>query len=177
MTSQLPNATIDFLDHSSNITVNDLYVFLGEDFNFYIRDINGNIIYPNFNNLHNTNLAPSIIRFLSDISMQYITGTYFLNFSAVEHAYSPRIEYNNIVLSPQKWNINLNKGLNFNDFILKIKQFSKTYELDEEFYLVYEDQRLYINLNSTISQYTLYTEYKKERDFRVRRIRRRIRFF
>lgn len=162
MTSQLPNATIDFLNHSSNITVNDLYVFLGEDFNFYIRDINGNIIYPNFNNLHNTNLAPSIIRFLSDISMQYITGTYFLNFSAVEHAYSPRIEYNNIVLSPQKWNINLNKGLNFNDFILKIKQFSKTYELDEEFYLVYEDQRLYINLNSTISQYTLYTEYKKK---------------
>ncbi|SCU36927.1 thiopeptide-type bacteriocin biosynthesis domain protein [Staphylococcus xylosus] len=161
MTSQLPNKVIDFSSHYSDIKVNDLYVFLGEDFNFYIRDINGNLIYPNFNNLHNTTLAPSIIRFLSDISMQYITGTYFLNFSTIEHAYSPRIEYKNIILSPQKWNIKLDKGLNFDDFILKIEHFSKIYELDEKFYLVYEDQRLYINLNSRISYYTLYTEYKK----------------
>ncbi|WP_341637022.1 thiopeptide-type bacteriocin biosynthesis protein [Staphylococcus casei] len=162
MTSQLPDKIINFSNYYSNTIIDDLYVFLGNDFNFYIRDKKrSELIYPSFNNLHNTNLAPSIIRFLSDISTQYITGTYFLNFSATDHAYSPRIEYANIVLSPQKWNINLKEGLDFENFILNINKFSKIYNLDAQFYLIYEDQRLYINLNSIISQHVLYAEYKK----------------
>ncbi|MDE9751762.1 lantibiotic dehydratase [Staphylococcus delphini] len=167
MTSNIPSKVIDFSNPNASVTSNDLYVFLGEDFNFYIRDIKGNILYPNFNNMHNTNLAPGIIRFLSDISMQYISGHYFLAYFITEQAYFPRIEYENLVLSPRKWNVKLESSLDFNMFISRINEFSKTYDLDEEFYLVYEDQRLYINWKYNISQYILYNEYKKGKNLEL----------
>ncbi|SUJ98568.1 thiopeptide-type bacteriocin biosynthesis domain protein [Staphylococcus agnetis] len=160
MTSTTNKDSITLVDFKSKIK--DLYVFLGEDFNFYIKDKNTQkIIIPNFNNMHNTDFAPSIIRFLSDISLQYSTGGLFLDFSMLGSVYSPRIEYRNIVLCPQKWNVNLKKNLNFNSFFEFFNEFSHSYKLPEKFYIIKDDHKLYLNLKHELSKVILYQEYKK----------------
>lgn len=162
MTSIIPNNIIDFVNTEKCTNINDLYIFLGEDFNFYIRNKQTQkLIYPEFNNMHNTNLSPSIIRFLSDIGMQYHSGTYFLSYFATEHAYSPRLEYKNIVLSPQKWNINFEKGLSYDKFNAKLNEFGEKFRLDNQFYVINEDHKLFIDINYGISRRILYSEYKK----------------
>lgn len=160
MTSITNQDSINLVGFNSKIK--DLYVFLDGDFNFYIKDKNNQkIVIPNFNNMHNTDLAPSIIRFLSDISLQYNTGGLFLDYSIIGSVYSPRIQYRNIVLCPQKWNMKIKSGLNFDAFFMVFKEFAEKYKLPKELYIIKDDHKLYLNLNYELSKIILHQEYSK----------------
>lgn len=177
MSSTFSSDAIDFLGVEGNLNIEDLYVCLGEDFKFYIKDKQtGNIIFPDFKDMHNTNLSPVVIRFLSDISLQYSTGGYFLNYSATEHAYSPRIEYKNVVLSPRKWHMNFPKKLNFDAFLNELKKFKELYNLDIVFYIINDDHKLYIDTRFDISLQILYDQYKKQEILEVEEVEEELSF-
>lgn len=177
MSSTFDTEVIDFLGDNGNIKIQDLYICLGEDSNFYIKDKKTkDIIFPDFKNMHNTNLSPAIIRFLSDISLQYSSGGYFLNYSATEHAFSPRIEYKNIVISPRKWHMNFEKNLDFKNFKNKLSIFKGTYNLDSTFYVINEDHKLYIDINYDISLQILYEQYKRQDVLEVEEVEEELSF-
>ena len=106
----------NYIDEENLIEIKDVVVCA--DLNrFYFKSIKHQkeIIFVSSHVL-NHQKAPNIIRFMRDISYESCTPWVIFSLGELSKlTYIPRIEYSNIIISPQTWKIN-KYSLNFENF-------------------------------------------------------------
>lgn len=150
--------------------ISDLYVYLGDDFNFYlVSNSNNKILIPRFSNMHNTDISPIIIRFFNDIRNQFNTGWSSIRSYQNEQLYNPAVFYKNIVISPKTW---IYKSMSqssekFETFCSEFSDYSKKMKIPEKFYLLENDGRVYIDISDELALQILYKEYMKNKKIEI----------
>ncbi|WP_426704501.1 thiopeptide-type bacteriocin biosynthesis protein [Staphylococcus shinii] len=153
---------IDILGEKSNITLNDMYVFLGEDLKLYLRDSKSlGVLVPQIQDMHNTQLSPAVIQFIEKIINQYSTGWSDIINLGNNLPYLPRVVYKNVIISPKVWNVQLSNYKSFEEFTYLFQEFKENMQIPEDFYYVFGDSKLYINTKEEVSMYSFYKEAKK----------------
>lgn len=150
--------------------LSDLYIYLGEDFNFYIvSNSSKKILIPRFSNMHNTDISPIIIRFFNDIRNQFNTGWSSIRSYHSEESYNPGVRYKNIVISPRTWNYELpsRKEEKFEEFITNFLDYSYKMKVPNKFYLLENDGRVYIDIKDEIGLQILYKEYLRNKKLEI----------
>ncbi len=152
---------------SEIIPMNDIYIGLRYN-NFYIYWAKRKKeILVKSNSMLNYKYFPDIIRFLIDASeSKYPVLHQFDWKNAGRMPFLPRIEYNNIILSPARWNIN---SFTFEKSDLNdLKSFSKTLEkwrqewlVPEKVFIRFMDNRLLIDMKTDKHVELLYSSLKK----------------
>ena len=98
--------------------------------------------------------APNIVRFMREVS--YERDRFWSNFKILELSnitYIPRIEYEEIIISPKSWNLTLNSLRtlkdNFDiqkDFIMIFKIWKKTWNVPDFINITYADNRILLDI-------------------------------
>lgn len=165
---------IDLIGNSQEykkIDLKDLFITItGEKVSLYSKKLN-KIVIPIFSNAYNYDypISSPLFKFLLDIQYQYETDELFgidtkkyLNFFRK----IPRVQYKNIILSPQTWIVHINDFFgakkdietaikNFNSNVSKIK-------LDRYFQIIQGDIEQLIDTNNSYSVFIFLNELKKK---------------
>lgn len=123
------------------------------------------------NNMYNLLLQPNIYRFLLEIANEGEINCFDLPWKYIYQYFKhiPRIEMGDIVLAQEQWFVSANdlklfdSGCKEEDFRQSFEQYRRENMLPEEVYLVEEDNRILLNLNSSISLRILWDEIKKKK--------------
>jgi thiopeptide-type bacteriocin biosynthesis protein len=121
----------------------------------------------------NPKLAPPILKTLLDISRaryQDFGTTFWAQFNSM--TFTPRIRYQNIVLSPKTWRINervLGKGSleNFDKLISLLKILFEQLNVPERFYLVSADRKLMLSKNIQAHWQILVESYQEVKEILI----------
>lgn len=163
-----PNPIIDnvkfksiFFDKQTSFT--DIFVFLGEDLNFYLKNLkNGETFIPKISDMHNTQYSPNLIDFLSKVENQFIQEYWNIENYLSDYTFLPRIVYKNIIISPRKWKINfLEKIENYSQFIKIFLAKKDELLIPNRFYIQQADLKIYIDLENERCMEILFKESKK----------------
>ncbi|MBO4814380.1 MAG: lantibiotic dehydratase family protein [Muribaculaceae bacterium] len=152
------------LDEEHRIPINDLLVSVkGGRIVLRSRKL-GKEVVPRLTTAHNysQNKLTPVYRFLCNMQQQ--TGRMSLNFSwqGLEQAFDhlPQVRYKNIILKPAQWNI-IRKELPFKQNPLDmefVESWRKKLELPRRVLLVSGDNKLPIDLNSSLSVQAMLSE-------------------
>nr|WEZ47629.1 lantibiotic dehydratase [Bacillus subtilis] len=152
-------------DNKHSIALSDLYV--GSTYNFiYLKSKKlDKIIIPKLSHMFNYSMVPKVYRFLVDIGVQYQKQWSNIDSFFYDAPIKPRVIYNNIVLSPKKWNLNksiipfeCDSGEKFHYYI---KDWKKRYKVPDFIYLIEFDNKLLLNLENISHIKIIYNEFKK----------------
>ncbi len=122
------------------------------------------------NNMYNLLLQPNIFRFLLEITNEGEINCFDLPWKYIYQYFKhiPRIELGDVVLAEEQWFVSLS-DLSFLDKKVNHEAFQKAFEkykrennFPEEVYLVEEDNKITLNLHSSISLQILLDELKKK---------------
>ena len=163
---------LSYVNQTSNaISLKDLNIGLKNGHLYLIDKKSRKVILPRITTAHNYNLSSfSIYTFLGDLQHQHYFSSLSFNWGYFESLfqYTPRAIYNDIILKPATWKFNKqdisylsHSKLSREDFLNLIKE----YNLPEIFYIVKEDQYLYIDSTSEIAHLTFLDEVKKYSEF------------
>lgn len=167
---EIPYLAKSAVKEENRIHLKDLYISV---FNNRIilksKKLNKEII-PKLSNSHNFNYnSLPVYHFLCDLQNQYFEKTFFgIDFGELSNQYKfiPRIEYNNVVLSPARWQFTKTETKIFsksNNDIEKLKiffAFKNEFEIPDIFYLSEGDNDLLIDTNKEIAILTFIEEIK-----------------
>ncbi|MBJ8031169.1 lantibiotic dehydratase [Bacillus pseudomycoides] len=142
-------------DESHVIPLSDLYIGAAHNhFYIYSKKLDREII-PTTSHMLNTQLGPSIFRFLSDIIQEREGSWSKINFGKLEDSpMLPRIRLGKVILSPARWllkhdflNVNNNS---FTEWTHAFKEWQKNWNVPQYIYLVEFDNRLLLDLNNPL---------------------------
>lgn len=143
------------------LTPSDLYLSIkGNSILLRSKRLNKKIL-PRLGNAHNFSFnALPVYQFLCDLQVQHF-DKYSLGFNwgalANQYSFLPRVEYNNVVLSSAKWQLQkhdfekLTKPLNEAESIRLFYEFKQTHKLPDAFLIVDGDNELLIDTSQNIA--------------------------
>lgn len=155
---EIPYLTRSSLNSDVQISVHDLYISIKQD-KIILRSKRLNKeIKPYLTNAHNySNDALPVYHFLCDLSLQDKRSTLAFEWGDLEHIYYsfPRVEYDNIILSPAKWKVSYEEiqHLYFQkdnpELLLKeIKKWQQTRSIPDWIKWVVSDNKLVLDLQN-----------------------------
>jgi thiopeptide-type bacteriocin biosynthesis protein len=155
-------------DSSPNaISIRDLYIGIkGGKLYIYWSKRRSEIIVKS-NSMLNQIFLPDLIRFLLDISESRYPLLHPFDWRIADHLpFLPRIEFNRIILSPAKWNIDSSTFreldvIKIDTFIKALKKWRDEWLVPRYVYIGFVDNRLLLDLESQPQIELLYSEVKK----------------
>ena len=135
--------------NKESIKLKNIYIGVSSNGNFYAKDIStGEILRFYITNMYNKMLFSNEIRFLYEIS----TGGYFENLPwdicFKNNCYTPRVVFDEIVVSPAKWKFFLENVSGSDDSSLE--DFLKKNKVPDKFYVVNGDNKMYISMENAL---------------------------
>ena len=157
----LPKIKLGYTIDSSDIDINDLYVGVDTNNNWYVKDGEEKYLkFVSFNNINTSMLSlvqKMLLELTTDITPIHLLG--LINAIVSQFDYSPRVKFENIIVFPNQWRIKLkdlkkNTFDDFSNFILE--KFSHKSHI----YLTQNDNRLLINLKNKTHLLIVYKQLK-----------------
>lgn len=159
------------LDKKKQIRFDDLYVSIrGNNIVLKSKRLNKEIL-PKLSNAHNFKKGDLLVYlFLCDIQNQNKRGNLYFSWNEVlkTKTFLPRVEYENIIFSKARWNINcekFKKVYNSDNKLKEIKKWQKKLNIPDLVELVEGDNKLFIDLSKEISLEMLYSSLRKNPSF------------
>ena len=130
-------------------------------------------VIPILSTAHNYILGLPIYRFLCDLHMQHSSDYSFYwgkLFSA--ESFLPRVQYNNIILSPARWLISYEdlstptcqNGEVTND---PLSAWREKYSIPKRFCIIEGDNKLYIDCDNSLLKNVFLEEFKRKRNLMI----------
>ncbi|CUW08465.1 lantibiotic dehydratase [Leuconostoc gasicomitatum] len=146
----------------NNLKINDLYVGIGKQENFYVKDnSSGTIVDFYVTNMYNKNLFSNPIRFLYEITQKNELSKLPWDNIYSKFKHVPRIVFNDIIVSPEKWEINIDGYHNIDEN--KAKEIIHSAKIPSKFYLADGDNRILIDIKNNLDVLILVSIFNKNR--------------
>lgn len=143
----------------TRLTLDDISVSCDGSKFYYYNNLTGKQIIFNTNNKALRDFMPKILNFILDSSQRKINNNlnffYLINKWLEGFDILPEIRYKNIVISPQKWEldnnkINLTQNQNYEVFCAELNEKIKDDQLPSNIFFEYMDNRLLLDLNNDL---------------------------
>jgi class I lanthipeptide synthase len=148
-----------------SIQLNQLRIRINKKGDFEIFDgLTNQIIIPIIRNNHNYfNSNIFIYKFLGELQYQYFGNRFRLDIGIFKKLMKiiPRMTYGKVILSPQKWFINITDFPNRRITDKDINNLIAQYKIPPHIYQVNQDKKLFLNLNKPIMKEILIDIIKK----------------
>ncbi len=157
------------VDREKQLTLSDIMVSVkGDRVVLRSKQLNKEII-PHLTNAHNFSFdTMPVYHFLCDIQTQNKKGGLWLDWNGVFDFvdYLPRLEYDDFILSLQKWRIKKDEISGFeklpdDELIEKFRIIKEKYKITNEVTIDEGDNQLYVNFDDVLSLRTLLSVIKK----------------
>ena len=153
----------------TRLTLDDISVSCDGSKFYYYNNLTGKQIIFNTNNKALRDFMPKILNFILDSSQRKINNNlnffYLINKWLEGFDILPEIRYKNIVISPQKWEldnnkINLTQNQNYEVFCAELNEKIKDDQLPSNIFFEYMDNRLLLDLNNDLHKKILFQQIK-----------------
>ena len=174
---QIPYLSKANVEKEYELQISELVLSLkGDRFVLRSKRLNKEII-PRLSNAHNYSnpMSLGIYKFLCSLQNQDILPWLGFNWGHLRsyYVYSPRVEYNNVILSLAKWNFVKEDAKEMIDAFKKSKEeldneidnWQKTHDIPNQFLLAEGDNELYINLKDSLSRRVFVNEIRRKPSF------------
>ena len=164
---EIPYLTKSVKSKSHQIQLADLMVSIKDD-RIYLRSqkLNREIV-PCIDNSYNyTRSSLPVYHFLCELSRQNKIPGLFFQWGAIESHFKflPRVIYKDVILSPSKWNLNL-EDINLTiSAELNIYNLIEQYKIPNEIKLLNGETELYLNLGNIFDKRILIDTLKKKKE-------------
>ena len=172
-TYEIPYLGKSSMDHSKQISVDDLMLSVRGEKMYLRSKIHNKFIFPRLSNAHNYSSTDSlpIYQFLCDFQHQGLRTSLGFNWGSVlkKRGFLPRVVYKDFILAKARWRITSDeikelKEVGEEERIQKISQWRTKLKLPVQVQLVEGDHTLYINLenNESISMWVRTVDSQKD---------------
>lgn len=146
----------------NNLKINNLYVGIDRQEEFYIKDnSSGAIVDFYVTNMYNKNLFSNPIRFLYEVTQKNELSKLPWDNIYSKFKHVPRIVFNDIIVSPEKWEINVDRYHNIDEN--KAKEIILSAKIPSKFYLADGDNRILIDIKNNLDVLILVSIFNKNR--------------